>query len=193
MKSITLFVSILSGLIFYGLTQTAAAQNAVLPHTFTPGTPANADEVNSNFEELEDAVNSKPDIMASLGYSITPTVRGVTISNVLINGGSITAPVDAGSTINVQLSFKIVDPGCPGCIDQIQVGFSHLAPNGCAYDGVPGAGGDSGTTTFTITAPTVPGTYYLGADRSQAFSCPTGWWNSAPTASNRWFAAITVK
>lgn len=193
MKSIKFLSTSLSILVFFGLAPLASAQNAVVPHIFTSGTPAYADEVNANFMELEEAVNTKSEMMASLGYSVTPTVRGVTISNVLINGGAMTAPVAAGSTINVSLNYKIVDPGCPGCIDEIQVGFSHLAPNGCVYTGVPGTVGVSGSATFSITAPAEAGTYYLGVDRAQDYGCPTHWWNGAPNASNRWFGVITVR
>lgn len=129
----------------------------------------------------------------TLGFSTTPAFASVTISNVLVNGGAITAPVEPGSTINVTLDYHIFDDGCPGCIDQIQVGFTHSSPNGCVYDGIPGPSpGESGTASFTITAPAVSGTYYLGFDRSQALSCPVGWWSGAPTTPNRWFAAITV-
>jgi len=182
---------VLSGAIMLGLGQAVVADNAVLPNTFTAGTPAVADEVNANFQMLRDAVNNKPD--ASLGYSATPTVRGVTITNVKLNGGAIIAPVAPGSTINVTFDYHIVDTGCPGCVDQIQVGFSHLAPQGCVFNGIPGAAGVSGSATIAITAPADPGVYYLGNDRSQAFNCPAGWWNGAPKASNRWIAAITVR
>ena len=130
---------------------------------------------------------------AVLGYSTTPTFASVTISNVSVNGGPITTPVEQGSTINVTLDYHIFDDGCPGCIDQIQVGFTNLPPSSCVYNGVPGPfPGVSGTASFTITAPTEPGTYHLGFDRSQALSCPVGWWSGAPTTPNRWFAAITV-
>ncbi len=189
----TLTITFLSGLLVMGFTKNVFADNAEIPYNFTAGAPAYADEVNANFDELEAAVNSKPDVMASFGYSRTPTVRGVTITNVLVNGGAITSPVEAGSTITVALDYNIVDPGCPGCIDQIQVGFSHTAPTDCVYSGIPGVAGVSGSGSTTLTAPSTPGTYYIGVDRSQAFSCPAGWWNGAPSNTNRWIGAITVR
>jgi len=193
MKLNTLTFTFLSSLLVLGFTENAFADNAALPHSFVAGSPAYADEVNANFDELEAAINSKPEAMASFGYSKTPTVRGVTISNVLVNGGAITSPIAAGSSVTVEMDYNIVDPDCPSCIDQIQVGFSHVAPTGCVYSGIPGAAGDSGSGTMTLTAPSTPGTYYLGVDRSQAFSCPAGWWNGAPSNPNRWIAAITVR
>lgn len=193
MKSIILVKTILSGMLVLSMATSANAQNVTVPNTFSPGTAAHADEVNANFQALEDAMNNKSDMLASIGYSITPAVRNVTISNVKINGGAITAPVAAGSTINVSLDYKITDASCPGCIDEIQVGFSHDKPASCVYQGIPGSAGASGSATFTITAPTTTGTYYLGSDRAQDYSCPVGWWNSAPTTSNRWFAVISVQ
>lgn len=193
MKSINVNKYILIGL--FGICQVAlvSAQTITVPNTFSPGTAAKADEVNANFQALEDAVNNKPDMLASIGYSITPTVRGVTISNVKINGGAIIAPVAVGSTISVSLDYKITDAGCPGCIDEIQVGFSHDKPASCVYQGIPGSAGASGSATFKIAAPSTPGTYYLGSDRAQDYSCPAGWWNSAPTMANRWIGVITVQ
>jgi len=193
MKTATTFKLIMGGLMMFGLLPLASAEQAVLPHSFASGTPAYAAEVNENFEAVKDAVNSKPEIMASLGYSVTPTVRGVTISNVRINGGAITAPVAPGSSIEVSLDYHIVDTGCPGCIDEIQIGFSHLQAEGCVYTGIPGSGGVSGSAHITLTAPSEPGTYYIGSDRAQDYACPSHWWNGAPTATGRWVAAITVQ
>lgn len=178
--------------LFFHMTQTVFAGNANLPHVFSSGERVYANQINDNFNELSKAVNSKPEIMASVGYSKTPTVRNVTISNVLVNGGMITAPVKSGSTITISLDYAISDPGCPNCIDQIQVGFSHLSPVSCVYDGIPSVKGASGSKSFKITAPTKPGTYYIGVDRSQQRYCPKDWWNGAPTAPNRWIAAIAV-
>jgi uncharacterized protein YjdB len=116
---------------------------------------------------------------------------GVTISNVRVNGGGDTVTVEPGAALNVTLSYSIVDTACPGCIDQIQVGFSSGKPFTCVYNGVPGASGKSGTASFTTTAPSTPGTYYLAFDRSQAYSCPANWWNGVPPAQ-RYFAQIGV-
>jgi hypothetical protein len=129
---------------------------------------------------------------ATLGFSPTASFADVTLSNVLINGGAITPTVAPGSTVNVSVGYSIVDTGCPGCIDQIQVGFAHESPTTCIYDSVPGTTPDTGTAGFTLTAPTAPGTYYLGFDRSQAFSCPAGWWSGAPQPF-RYFGTITVQ
>jgi len=191
------------------VTTNTMAQNAVIPYTFSAGQEAVAEEVNENFQELETAVNSKVDnvqfqeletivndkqsLVASMGYQKTPTVRGVTISNVTINGGSIVSPVSPGSSIKVSLDYHIVDTGCPGCIDEIQIGFSQLTPAGCVYTGVPGTRGVSGSGNITLTAPAEPGLYYVGVDRAQDFSCPSHWWNGEPKSFDRYIAVITVQ
>ncbi len=124
-----------------------------------------------------------------------PSFLGVTLSNVKINGGSNTAYVAPGSTFSLSMDYSIVDPGCPGCIDEIQIGFSTSDPVACAYTGVPGAAGVSGSATLTLTAPGTPGVYYLGFDRAQHFSCAqalaSGWWSGAP-GSSRYIASVTT-
>ena len=102
---------------------------------------------------------------------------GATISNVRVNGGGDTVTVNPGAALNVSLSYSIVDTACPTCIDPIQLSFSSGKPFTCVYSGIPGASGKSGTASFTTAASSAPGTYYLAFDRSQAYSCPTNWWN----------------
>lgn len=116
-----------------------------------------------------------------------------TITNVKINGGANVAEVARGANFDLTMDYTIVDIGCPGCIDQLQIGFDKATPTGCIYNGVPGTVGASGSSKITLTAPAQPGTYYVGFDRSQDFSCPTkGWWNGAPSG-DRLIAAIVVK
>jgi CSLREA domain-containing protein len=117
----------------------------------------------------------------------SPGFAGVTISDVRINEGSNIAFVSPGSTFSVSMDYSIVDPGCPGCIDEIEIGFSTGNPFTCIYTGIPGAGGASGSATIEVTAPSTPGVYFLGFDRAQHYSCgqalETGWWNGAPDSS----------
>ncbi len=116
----------------------------------------------------------------------------VTITNVKLNGGGNVATMSPGANFTISMDYFIIDTGCPGCIDQIQIGYSDTAPNVCAYSGIPGTAGQSGSGNVTLTAPATAGTYFIGFDRSQDFSCPNHWWNSAPDAS-RYIAAIIVK
>lgn len=186
-----------------------ALQSVILSNQSALNGKVNKTDSDARFQQIEDDLAAKAELtelqdvqtqldqklgmVASLGYQKTPTVRGVTISNVTINGGSIVSPVAPGSDIEVEMDYHIVDTGCPGCIDQIQIGFSQEAPKGCVYNGIPGTAGASGSGKITLTAPAEPGIYYIGVDRSQAYSCPTGWWNNAPSAFNRYIAVIAVQ
>ena len=132
-------------------------------------------------------------IGASLGYS-TVSNGAVTLKNIAINGGSVTAPVAPSSTITVRLDYTILNHGCPNCIDQIEIGYGNAAPTQCIYNGIPGvAPGVSGSKTFTVTAPATPGVYNLAFDRSEGFTCEQAlaggkWWNGPNT-----FAMISVQ
>ena len=125
----------------------------------------------------------------------SPGFAGVTISNVRISEGSNIAFVSPGSTFSVSMDYSIVDPGCPGCIDEIEIGFSTGNPFTCIYTGIPGAAGASGSATIEVTAPSTPGVYFLGFDRAQHFSCgealEAGWWSGAPDTS-RFIANVIV-
>ena len=197
------------------MSELAWARDAELPHQFAPGTPARARDVNENFAELQAAVSSKadrdaveqslvdlqvaidekadrdavkPSMSASMGYSRASWI-GVTLSNVRINGGAITAPVVGGSTVSFNVDYTVA--ACSGCLAQILVGFIDGGEVKCIYSGVAN-GGASGAASFTLTAPTQPGTYYLGFDRSLAFRCPGGWWSGGAWTPDKWFGAVTV-
>lgn len=143
-------------------------------------------------------VENLPPAALSKGFASTPffpsASSGARLMNVRLDGQSVRDPYPPGALVTVTLDFQIIDISCPGCIDQIQVGFSTGNPLGCIYSGIPGPAGDSGSVSFAVTAPSVPGVYFLGFDRSQAFSCVPGWWNGAPgTNTNRHFAQIAVQ
>lgn len=111
-----------------------------------------------------------------------PFTSVVRISNLQLNGGTFFAAVSAGSMVSIGFDYFIRDPGCPGCIDQIEIGLHNGPPTSCGFDGIPGVVGVSGSAFVNITAPVTPGTYFVTFDRSQHFSCAqalaTGnWWN----------------
>ncbi|MDT7777931.1 MAG: hypothetical protein QOC99_443 [Acidobacteriota bacterium] len=116
---------------------------------------------------------------------------GINILKANVNGtGTNSATVAPGTIVPVTVSYTIVDKGCPGCIDQIQIGLMTLkAPAGCVYNGQPGVAGETGRGTVYVTAPAEPGIYYIGFGRSQGNSCLTDrWWNEwkdDPPGSNR--------
>src|SRR5262249_55022114 len=91
---------------------------------------------------------------ANIVIPMNPSFLGVTISNVKINGNSNSEFVTPGSTFSLSLDYSIVDVPCPGCIDEIEIGYSNeSAPFTCVYTGIPGPVGTSGSATITVTAP----------------------------------------
>jgi hypothetical protein len=83
-----------------------------------------------------------------------PSFAGVTISNVKINGGDNTGYVTADGTFSLSMDYSIVDADCPGCIDEIEIGFStENTPFSCIYSGIPGGQGTSGSATIEVMAP----------------------------------------
>ncbi len=119
----------------------------------------------------------------------------ITIRDVRLNGGGNTlVAASPGQSIQLAVDYTITQSStCPGCIDQILIGF-QTGPLGCAYDGIPSGSGTSGTGVLNITAPTSPGVYYLRFRYAQAFSCDTSWWTVDATPNDAHnIAVITVQ
>ncbi len=177
------------------LQQAAQTANAAAKATATAQAVAAANATATAQASAANAASATATAEALAKVPVIPakaTNGVVTISRVSVEGGSNAAEIAAGATFSVILDYTIIDTACPGCIDQIQIGYSTEAPNQCIYSGVPGAAGNSGTANFKMNAPTTAGTYFIGFDRSQDFSCPNHWWNSPPDAS-RYIAVIVVK
>ena len=118
-----------------------------------------------------------------------------TVSGVVLSSGNSKAyavasnvlEIEAGGTspnlVTVAFNYVIDDSGCPGCIDQLQVGLNTEAtPQTYAYWG--GASG-SGSASLNLNVPNTPGRYYIAIDTSEdygfLYSSPY-WWNGQPTA-----------
>jgi hypothetical protein len=146
----------------------------------------------------------------TFGVPTGPQASGETISNVSVSSSNPNAQtqqvanvldiiqLQSVSTIPVGLTFNyaIWNSGCPGCIDQIEVGLNtDSGPQLCAYSGIDGPlPGVSGSGNVTINVPNIPGRYYVGIDRSEDFSClqtTTAWWNGPPSAP-RYIAVVDV-
>ena len=126
----------------------------------------------------------------TVAFDPVPTWSDVTLTNISINGGSFTAPVVAGTDMQVELDWSIVAPGgCPECIQQIVFGFASLAQPSVCIDA--GIGARSGHESFTLTAPSTPGTYYIAFYRHLQFSCGdiTSWPVPAP---NQYIGVVAV-
>ena len=130
-----------------------------------------------------------------------PVLYGwTTLSNIKLNGGTNVLTVPAGQAFNLSYDYTIANPPdyCPGCIDQIEIGFVVSVPV-CTYNGTPYPP-QSGTTPVSLTAPSTPGVYYLAMDWSLDWGCfqPTTpgvtvppYWHSPPTP-NRYIGKVIV-
>ncbi|MCE7985928.1 MAG: hypothetical protein DYG89_32520 [Caldilinea sp. CFX5] len=139
--------------------------------------------------------NGVPPDSQVIGSITVGDYLGVTINNVGVNYGSDTVIMNAGESFWLSLDYRIFDGVCPSCFEQIIFGFSAGAPAACQEVGTPGVDGQSDFFSFPITAPTQPGEYTIGYDRSQSFSCNDalthGWWTTPPSGA-RILAHITV-
>lgn len=115
---------------------------------------------------------------ATLAFAPIPVTEDTTLTNIKVNGGSITAPVAAGSTIKVELDYTVAPPvDCPGCIQQLVFGFASTSKPDICID--IGMSIKSGHASFTLTAPSTPGTYYIQYTRPMMYGCyqVTGWFH----------------
>lgn len=107
---------------------------------------------------------------ATLAFNPVPTREYITLTNIKINGGSVTGPVAASGIVHVELDYAIaVDNYCPYCIQQIVFGFASLdQPTYCINTWV---GAASGHASFTLNAPSTPGADYISFHRTWAYTC----------------------
>jgi len=141
--------------------------------------------------------------VASLLLALTPPAGAYTvvdgtarIQNVHINGGDSERNVLPGTPLTIQLHLRLTDPGCTSCREQVEVGFANQAPDQCIFDGIPGPTGVSQTVTFTETAASVTGSYFLAFDRAYDSRClATGplWWNGRPDPDTQYLGRVQVK
>jgi hypothetical protein len=128
---------------------------------------------------------------ATFAFNPVPPYTEITLTNITINGGSITAPVVIGESVQVELDYSIVQPDwCPGCIQQIVFGFSSLAkPSVCIFSGNVG----SGHASFTLTAPSTPGTYYIAVERPMMYSCSQALgWDWLTPVPNQYIGVVAI-
>jgi hypothetical protein len=105
-----------------------------------------------------------------------------TLTNILLNGGTVTRPVLPGSDVQVSLHYNYVPSStyCPTCVTQLVFGFADdPKPSHCIQLWVPPLSGTSGDATFTLTAPSVYGPRYLRFSRVWEYTCDDAlkaWW-----------------
>ena len=111
--------------------------------------------------------------------------RKSTFTNINL-GGTGTNVTRVAPSASVSLTFNrstILTGACPGCITQHYVGIAGVWASQCLFSTT---GASSGSHSFTFTAPSTPGVYYITRRGSWEFSCI-----SVPMPSSR-NAALAV-
>ncbi|MGA8442449.1 MAG: putative Ig domain-containing protein [Candidatus Sulfotelmatobacter sp.] len=112
----------------------------------------------------------------------------VAASNVLEIEGGGTSP----NPVTVAFNYTINDSGCPGCIDQLQVGLNtDPSPQTYAYNG---GSFSSGSASVHVNVPNTPGRYYIAIDFAEdyGFLYSSAYWaNGQPTAT-RYIGVVDV-
>jgi putative Ig domain-containing protein len=147
-----------------------------------------------------------PIVFESVDTLPTPSIFGgaATLSSVVLSSGNPNAFVAASNVLEIEgggtspnpvtvaFNYTINDTGCPGCIDQLEVGLNtDPSPQTYAYNG--GDGG-SGSASVNINVPNTPGRYYIAIDFSEdyGFLFSSAYWaNGQPTAT-RYIGVVDV-
>jgi len=87
--------------------------------------------------------------------------------------GQAWAIVSPGQSFSLTHDYSIASCGCEGCVTQGYTGVAGSPGVFCWYDGIPMCAGASGNVSFSLTAPTEPGVYWLGVRRDWDFQCNT--------------------
>ena len=68
-------------------------------------------------------------------YLVAPSVNfgGITISNVQLNSSGNIVVVAPGAAVGANMDYTIADPGCPGCVDQIEIVIERAIDTGCLW------------------------------------------------------------
>src|ERR1700722_325555 len=109
-------------------------------------------------------------------------------SNVLEIEGGGTSP----NPVTVAFNYTINDSGCPGCIDQLQVGLNtDPSPQTFAYNGGSFA---SGSASVNINVPNTPGRYYIAIDFAEDFGFlfSSAYWAEGQPTATRYVGVIAV-
>jgi hypothetical protein len=106
--------------------------------------------------------------------------------------------VAPGATINIKVKYAVVaNSTCPHCDEEIQLGFANQNPDQCVGGSNPitQGGAVSGKWTFTETAPSTAGSYFLAFAFDEDFGCNfsgPGWGGGTPNPQTQYFAHVTV-
>jgi hypothetical protein len=136
-------------------------------------------------------------VLVSSASARTVRSGNVSISAVQLNGRARThIRVAPSSTISITLNYAVAPVSGSTAIEEIMEGYANQNPDQCIPNGMTfsqGTGG-SGTTTFTETAPSTRGSYYLAFAPDLDFSCFATYttWAQAGSPHPKHYAHVTV-
>ena len=96
------------------------------------------------------------------------------------------------NAVTVAFNYTINDTGCPGCIDQLQVGLNTDAtPQTYAYNGGSFA---SGSASVNINVPNTPGRYYIAIDFAEdyGFLFSSAFWANGQPNFTQYIGVVDV-
>jgi len=99
-------------------------------------------------------------------------VSEIVVSAVDVAGtGQAFAIVPPGASVSVVHDYSIASCGCESCFAQGYTGIIGVPDVSCWFDGGPGCAGAQGTAMATFVAPSEPGVYWLGFQRTWDYQC----------------------
>jgi hypothetical protein len=127
------------------------------------------------------------------------TISGLVLSSSNPNAfvpASNVLEIEAGGTspnpVTVAFSYTINDSGCPGCIDQLQVGLNtDPSPQTYAYNG---GSFNSGSASVNINVPNTPGRYYIAIDFAEdyGFLFSSAYWENGQPNVTQYIGVVDV-
>jgi Putative Ig domain len=96
------------------------------------------------------------------------------------------------NAVTVAFNYTINDTGCPGCIDQLQVGLNtDASPQTYAYNG---GSFNSGSASVNINVPNTPGRYYIAIDFAEdyGFLYSSAYWANGQPTVTRYIGVVDV-
>ena len=127
------------------------------------------------------------------------TISGVVLSsgnpNAFAAANNVLEIEDGGTNPNpvtVAFNYMINDTGCPGCIDQLQIGLNtDASPQTYAYNG---GSFNSGSASVNINVPNTPGRYYIAIDFAEdyGFLFSSAYWANGQPTVTRYIGVVDV-
>ncbi len=102
---------------------------------------------------------------------VGPVSEIVVTSADVAGTGRAFAIVSPGAAVSVTHEYAIASCGCESCVAQGYTGIIGVPDVLCWYSGIPACVEAQGTAMATFVAPSEPGVYWLGFQRTWDFQC----------------------